>query len=512
MTVTLFIPGDSAALSVGSDAVAIAIQEEARKRDAEITIVRNGSRGLLWLEPLVEVETENGRIGYGPITPSDVAGLFEAGFLAGTTHPLGHGKVDAIPYLANQERLTFVRCGVIDPLNLSAYEGHGGLVGLRKAISLEPIEVIEMIKKSGLRGRGGAGFPTGIKWDTVFRVKADQKYICCNADEGDSGTFADRMLMEGDPFSLLEGMVIAGHSVGADTGYIYIRSEYPHAIKRMQDAIAIWEDASLLGEDVAGSGMAFRIHIRVGAGAYICGEESSMLESLEGKRGQIRAKPPIPAISGLFGKPTVVNNVLSLATIPFILSYGGEAYAAYGDGRSLGTQPFQLGGDVARGGLVEKSLGVTLRELIEDFGGGTRSGRSVRAALVGGPLGAYLPENEFDVNMNYEALMDIGGMLGHGGIVVFNDSVDMAHQARFAMKFCEIESCGKCTPCRIGSVRGKEVLDKIIAGEKVEENLHLLEELCNLMTDASLCAMGGLTPVPVRSALKHFPEDFLSTH
>ncbi|RZV42758.1 MAG: formate dehydrogenase, partial [Acidimicrobiales bacterium] len=370
---------------------------------------------------------------------------------------------------------------------------------------------VDMVTESGLRGRGGAGFPTGIKWKTALNTESDQKYICCNADEGDSGTFADRMLMEGDPFTLIEGMVIAGLAVGADTGYIYIRSEYPHAIRTMRRAIKVWEDRGLFGKGTDGASQNYYLHIRVGAGAYICGEETSMLESIEGKRGEIKVKPPIPAISGLFGKPTIVNNVLSLATVPTILANGAEFYKDYGMGRSRGTQPFQLAGDIAQGGLVEKAFGITLRELVEDFGGGTRSGKPVRAVQAGGPLGSYIPEAEFDVEMDYEALAAAGAMLGHGGIVVFNDSVDMAKQARFAMEFCEIESCGKCTPCRIGAVRGKETIDKIVAGEDVDENFEVLEDLCELMTDASLCAMGGLTPMPVRSAVKHFRDDFIAS-
>ena len=491
--VRVFVPKDAAALSVGAEEVALALVKEAKARDLELDLIRTGSRGLLWLEPLVEVETPAGRVAYGPIAPSDVQDLFESGFLSGADHALSHGITENIPYLANQERLTFARCGVIDPYDLKSYEDHGGLSGLKKAIELEPAEIVTAVKDSGLRGRGGAGFPAGIKWETVRTAASEDKYVCCNADEGDSGTFADRMLMEGDPFTLLEGMVIAGRAVGAHKGYIYIRSEYPHAIAAMRKAVTIWRDADLLGDDVLGSGTAFEVHIRVGAGAYICGEETSMLESLEGKRGQIRAKPPLPALSGLFGKPTIVNNVLTLAAVPQILAAGAHAYESYGQDRSRGTQPFQLAGDIARGGLVEKAFGVTLRELIEGFGGGTRSGNPVRTAQVGGPLGAYIPESEFEVAMDYEVLAKTGAMLGHGGVVVFNDTVDMAQQARFAMEFCEIESCGKCTPCRIGSVRGKETLDKIIAGENHEQNLNILDDLCTLMTDASLCAMGGRT-------------------
>ena len=505
MTVRVYVPCDAAALSVGADAVAHAIQLQA---GSDIEIVRNGSRGMLWLEPLVEVETNKGRVAYGPVTAGDVKSLLAADFLSGGDHALGHGFTEDIPYFAKQERLTFARVGITDPLSLSEYEAHGGLAGLKKALTMTSQEIVAQVKESGLRGRGGAGFPTGIKWETALAQSEPQKYLCCNADEGDSGTFADRMLMEGDPFCLIEGMIIGARAIGADTGYIYLRSEYPHAIKTMRRAINIMVDAGWLGDDIQGSGTSFHLSVRVGAGAYICGEESSMLESLEGKRGQVKVKPPIPAIKGLFDKPTIVNNVLSLASVPMILDKGGAYYKDYGQGRSRGTQPFQLAGDIARGGLVEKAFGVTMRELVEDFGGGTHSGRPVRTVQAGGPLGAYLTPEQFDVEMDYEKLAEAGAMMGHGGLVVFNDTVDMAKMARYAMEFCEIESCGKCTPCRVGSVRGKETIDKIIAGENVTENLALVDELCDLMTDASLCAMGGLTPMPVQSAIKLFPEDF----
>ena len=507
-TIKVYVPCDAAAISVGADETAAAIAEAASQRKIDIEIIRNGSRGMLWLEPLVEVETSKGRIAYGPVGPEDVAGLFDADFLKGGKHSLAQGLTEEIPYFANQERLTFARCGVIDPLSLEDYENAGGLAGLRAALKMKPEAIVDAVTQSGLRGRGGAGFPAGIKWNTAREQEADQKYICCNADEGDSGTFADRMLMEGDPFSLLEGMAIAGRAVGATSGYIYLRSEYPHAIRTMRKAIELFRAAGWLGDKIGGADTRFDVALRVGAGAYICGEETSMLESIEGKRGQIKVKPPIPAISGLFGRPTIINNVLTLATAPIILAKGADHYKEFGMGRSRGTQPFQLGGDIARGGLVEKAFGVTMRELIEDFGGGTRSGKPLRAVQAGGPLGAYVPVSGFDVAMDYEALAQNGAMLGHGGLVVFNDSVNMATQARFAMKFCEVESCGKCTPCRIGAVRGKETIDKIVAGEEVSKNLEILDDLCDLMTDASLCAMGGLTPMPVQSAVKHFPEDF----
>jgi formate dehydrogenase iron-sulfur subunit len=505
----VFISADSTALAAGAEATARTLADEARARRVDIEIVRTGSRGLFWLEPLIEVESPKGRLGYGPVAASEVGALFAAGFTKGGAHPKSRGVVEDIPFLKQQQRLIFARCGVTDPLSLDDYRRQGGLEGLARAITLGAKATVEEVLSSGLRGRGGAGFPTGIKWRTVAGVEADQKYVVCNADEGDSGTFADRMLMEGDPFLLIEGMAIAGLSVGATQGYIYIRSEYPHAFRTFRAAVDKARAGGMLGADVLGSGHAFDIETRLGAGAYICGEETSLLESLEGKRGQVRAKPPLPAIRGLFGKPTVINNVLSFASVPWILAKGAKAYAEYGVGRSRGSQPFQLAGNVKRGGLVELAFGASIRRLVEDFGGGTRSGRPIRAVQVGGPLGAYFPESLLDTPLDYESMAAAKGMLGHGGIVVFDDTADMANQARFAFAFCAKESCGKCTPCRIGSTRGVETVDKIIAGRDREGHLALLRDLCETMTDGSLCALGGLTPLPVLSALDHFGEDFV---
>jgi formate dehydrogenase iron-sulfur subunit len=502
----VFVPRDSAARSVGADEVAerIAVLAAATGRDVEV--VRTGSRGMLWLEPLVEVETAAGRVGYGPVAAEDVDGLVGAGMLEATAP--GLGPVEELEWLRGQQRLTFARVGIIDPRDPDDYERHGGLAGLRAALGKAPAEVVEDVVASGLRGRGGAGFPAGIKWRTVAGASAEVKFVCCNADEGDSGTFADRMLMEGDPFTLVEGMTIAAHAVGATEGYVYIRSEYPDAVESMTAAVAAARERGWLGERILGSELSFDLHVRVGAGAYICGEETSMLESLEGKRGQVRAKPPIPALQGLFGRPTVVNNVLTLAAVPYVLANGPAAYAEHGVGRSRGTSVFQLAGNVARGGIVETAFGITLGELVDGFGAGSASGRPVRAVQVGGPLGAYLPVDRFDLPMDYEAFAAAGAMVGHGGIVVFDDTVDMAAMARFAMAFCAEESCGKCTPCRVGAVRGVETIDRIRAGQDREKNLVLLDDLCELMTDGSLCAMGGLTPMPVRSAVEHFGEDF----
>jgi formate dehydrogenase iron-sulfur subunit len=508
VTARIYVPADSAALSVGAERVAAEITQEARRRGVDVAIARNGSRGLFWLEPLVEVETSRGRLAYGPIAPADVAGLFDAGFLDGGAHPRAVGRIDDIPYLRDQQRLLFARCGIIEPLSIEDYRRHNGLKGIARALEIGPQAIIDEMLASGLRGRGGAGFPTGVKWRTVGGIEADQKYIVCNADEGDSGTFADRMLMEGDPFTLIEGMAIAAVAVGATKGYVYIRSEYPHAFRTFGTAIDRARAAGLLGRGVLGSSYPFDIEARLGAGAYICGEETSLLESLEGRRGQVRAKPPLPAIRGLFAKPTVINNVLSFASTPWILEHGGKAYAAYGAGRSRGTQPFQLAGNVRHGGLVELAFGATIRHLVEDFGGGTKSGRSLRAVQVGGPLGAYFPDRLLDTPLDYEAMLAAKGMLGHGGVVVFDDSVDLARQARFAFEFCARESCGKCTPCRIGSTRGVETLDKVIAGKNRAENLELIRDLCTVLTDGSLCALGGLTPLPVISAIDNFSEDF----
>lgn len=506
--ITIFVPKDSAARSVGADAVAVSIAQEAANRRIDITIVRNGSRGALWLEPLVEISTDQGRTAYGPVSVSDVTSLFDANFLQGGQHRLALGKSDEIPWLARQDRLTFARVGISDPLSLVDYEKNGGLVGLRRALLMRPEEVVAEVTESGVRGRGGAGFPAGIKWRTVLQAQGDHKYICCNADEGDSGTFADRMLIEGDPFTLLEGMTIAAIAVGAEEGVVYLRSEYPDAIETLQKAIEIAREHGWLGNCVLGTPHKFDLRIRIGAGSYVCGEETAMLESIEGKRGVVRSKPPLPAIRGLFGKPTVINNVLTLASIPVILASGAAGYQSRGVGRSVGTQVFQLAGNIARGGIVETAFGVTLETLVNDFGGGTLSGRPIRAVQIGGPLGAYFPTSLFSLSMDYESLLAAGGMLGHGGIVVFDESVDLAIQAKFAMEFCAIESCGKCTPCRIGSTRGAETIQKIINGVDAVGSKKLLLDLCEVMTDGSLCAMGALTPLPVRSAMIHFPEDF----
>jgi len=517
--VTVYVPADASALSLGAEQVAVALAAEAARRGRELRIVRNGSRGLYWLEPLVEVVTPAGRIAYGPVSAAQVPKLLDAGLLEGGAHELRLGDIATHPWLASQQRLTGARLGIVDPQSLDDYLAHGGYAGLRNALAMQPRDIVRAITDSGLRGRGGAAFPTGIKWQTVHDQPAVQKFIACNADEGDSGTFSDRMLMEGDPFALIEGMTIAGIATGATQGYIYLRIEYPHAARALARALTVARARGYLGADLLGSGKRFDIAVRMGAGAYICGEETSMLESLEGRRGEVRVRPPLPAIKGLFGQPTVVNNVVTLCSVPIVLARGAQFYQDFGTGKSRGTIPLQLAGNVKHGGLIERAFGLTVRELVYGYGGGSATGRPVRAVQIGGPLGAYLPASEFDTPLEYEALAARNALLGHGGVVVFDDHVDMARMARYALEFCAVESCGKCTPCRIGSSRGVELVDRIIAGRTdatrngaQQADLALLDELCDTLFNGSLCGLGGLTPFPVRSALKHFREDFQRPH
>lgn len=499
---TVFVPCDSTAVSIGADAVAATLE------NAGFEVRRTGSRGLYWLEPLVEIERDDRRIGYGSVMPEDAADLAAALQDDDGSHRLHVGDIEQMLSDQGQRRLTLGRTGVVVPGDWDEYIATGGTSGLRAALDMEPQAIVDAVKDSGLRGRGGAGFPTGIKWQTVHDETNTPKYIVCNADEGDSGTFADRMLMEGDPLCLLEGMTIAALAVGAERGYIYLRSEYPDAHRMLERALETARANGMLGASVFGSNHAFDIEVRIGAGAYICGEETSLLESLEGKRGMIRFKPPLPAIQGFMSRPTVVNNVITLGTVPAILAQGAEAHHTLGRNKSRGTLTLQLCGNVARPGLYELPFGTTLGHLVNELGGGCASGRLARAVQVGGPLGAYLPAEHFDTPLDYESFAEVSAMIGHGGVVVFDDTVDMAAQARFALEFCAIESCGKCTPCRVGSVRGQEVIDRITDDQDRETNIELLRELCETMIQGSLCAHGGMAPYPVLSALNHFPGDF----
>ena len=509
----LFIPNDTSAVAMGSSLVANRFKELIKNKSLDIQIIRNGSRGMFWLEPLVEFESDSKRFGFQSVDLSEVESILE--FICDDSfdstlnkHPKFLGETESIEYFKKQQRLSFFRSGIGDPLCIDNYSSLEGFTGLKKALEMQPQQIVDEVKNSGLRGRGGAAFPTGIKWQTVLDTAHSKKYIVCNADEGDSGTFADRLLMESDPYQLIEGMIIAGLAVNANQGYIYLRSEYPFAHATLNTAISRCYAEGILGQNVLGKKICFELEVRLGAGAYICGEETSLLESLEGKRGLVRSKPPLPAIEGLFGCPTVVNNVLTLGAISTILCKGSDYYKNYGTGRSRGTLPVQLSGNIKRGGLIEIPFGISLREIVEDFGGGTFSGNPIKAIQVGGPLGAFVDRDKWDTPMDYEAFSAINSMIGHGGIVVFDDQINMFDQARFAMEFCAIESCGKCTPCRIGSTRGLEVLDKISSKKDVEDNLILLEELCDTMEHSSLCAMGGMTPFPVKSAVELYKEDF----
>ena len=499
---TVRISQDSFALALGANAVAEAFSS------AGLSVERVGGRGLGWAEPLVEIEhPKEGLVGFGPVRPSVASELAERVANAVDETPSQWpnclGPVAQHPFLANQHRLVFDRAGSAPISQLSSF------TAVPEALSRDPLELIADIETSGLRGRGGAGFPAHIKWRTVRQTNAERKYLVCNADEGDSGTFADRLLMEADPFKLIEGMLIAGYATGATKGYIYLRSEYPIAKQVFSDALKSAYRKNYLGKAVLGTDFEFDLELFIGAGAYICGEETSLLESLEGRRGEIRVKPPVPAIAGLFQMPTLVHNVISFAAVPGILEIGAEAYRDLGIAPSCGTMCFQLAGNVSRGGLIEVPFGLTLREIIEDYGDGTFSGRPLRTVQIGGPLGAYLSRDELDLPLTYESMAAIGAGIGHGGIVVFDDSVDLAEQARFAFEFCELESCGKCTPCRLGSVRGKETMEQLMAGKGSSRSLELIEDLCEVMDRASLCQMGGMTPIPVRSAIERFPEDFL---
>ena len=503
----LHISDDSFARALGSDNVEFAFKTHG------VNPRRTGSLGLAWLEPVVQLINNDRQIvsEYTNVTVKDVPQI--VAHLQTMQHPgngnqQGGGSHESItnthPFLTQQHRLVFDRAGVRPPLELPSFKLLEDLLGR------DPNQIIAGIETSGLRGRGGAGFPAFIKWCTVADTPSDQKYIVCNADEGDSGTFSDRMLMEGDPFKLIEGMIISGYATGATQGFIYLRSEYPVAKEYLDQAIDAAYAEGLLGKSVLNSEFSFDIDMLIGAGAYICGEETSLLESLEGKRGQIKVKPPVPAIAGLFEKPTLVHNVISLASVPGIFEISPEEYAQLGVGKSTGTMPFQLSGNIKQGGLIELPFGPTVNELIYNYGNGTLSDRPVRTVQIGGPLGAYLSESEFDTPLTYEAMADIGAGIGHGGLVVFDDTVDMKEQAEYAFEFCEIESCGKCTPCRIGSVRGKEALQQFNSNTVDARTLVVIEELCEVMEKASLCQMGGMTPIPVRSAIQKFPEDFIS--
>ncbi len=507
--IDVYISADMSSRSIGARDVENTLRSEQERR-GDFRVVTTGSRGAFFLEPLIEVATAHGRVGYANVNASDVAALLEQGLLEGAAiAPFSIGVVTEHPFFKGQQRITFQRCGVIETGSIEAYENASGYAGLRRALSeLGPAAIIDQVKRSGLRGRGGAAFPTGIKWQTVADIVSLKKYVVANGDEGDPGTYADRMLMEGDPFALLEGMTICARAVGAQQGYIYIRAEYPRAQAVMKQAVQSARDAGYLGASILDSGFAFDVDVRSGAGAYVCGEETALLESLEGKRGMVRPKPPYPAISGLFGQPTVINNVTTLATIPSIIVDGGDQYGSIGAGRSRGTIPLQLAGSLRTPGLVEVPFGVTLREVINTYGGGVPEGHQLLAVQVGGPLGDLMPDSGLDLPIDFDAFSAAGSMLGHGGVVVYDERTNPLQLAHRLMAYVAHESCGKCAPCRLGSQRAAEILDAMRRGETQPDDVQLIDDIAFAMRGSSLCALGMMAPTPVLSAIQRFPMWF----
>ena len=490
--IRLYLSNDTSSIAAGAQRLA-----EAWQSRPDIELVRTSSRGAFFLEPMVERDSPEGRVAWCHVTLDDLPKI-----LAGT----GAIPVAALPFLSKQTRHTFATFGVTEPLSPEAYQAHGGCAGLCAARQLSPSAIIEEIKMSRLRGRGGAAFPVWKKWDVAATTPADRKYVVANADEGDAGTYCDRMVMDGDPFRLIEGMLICARAIGAEAGYIYCRQEYPAATASLHAAILAADAAGWLESD----GRRFSIEVVSGAGSYVCGEETALLESLEGRRGVVRARPPHTAQSGLYGRPTIVSNVLTFATIPNILARGGAWHASLGTEGSRGTIALQLGGRVKQPGLIEVPFGRTLREVLDQFGQGMADGARLKAVQVGGPLGSLFTDAQLDIPICFDAFANADAILGHGGIVVFDDETDMLELSRHLMAFVADESCGKCVPCRIGSLRAREILEAIQRGQATAAELALLTELGDTMKATSLCGLGSRAPYPVLSALEQFPVEFRS--
>jgi formate dehydrogenase iron-sulfur subunit len=490
MAVTLYLSNDTSARAAGTDRLAAAWAEL-----PDLRIVRTSTRGAFFLEPLVERDGPHGRLLWPRAKPDDLSRI-----RAGS----GGISISDIPFLSQQQRSVFARFGTMSPLSLEEYRAKGGWRGWERATGLSSEAVIAEMKHSGLRGRGGAAFPVWHKWDIARRTSADQKYVVANADEGDAGTYCDRMIMEGEPFRLIEGMLICAKAIGADRGYIYCRWEYPAAAAAMHAAIAHVERAGLLRID----DHPFRLEVFRGAGSYVCGEETALLSSLEGGRGMVKVRPPYPAVAGLYGKPTVVSNVLTFGTVVEIMARGAEWHASVGTERSKGMIALQLGGRIKQPGLIEIPFGATLAEVLDRFGGGMVEGSRFKAVQVGGPLGSLFPEAQLDIPLCFDTFNEAGAVLGHGGVVVFDDRTDMVELARHYMTFTADESCGKCAPCRIGSIRARELLERIEQGHGTTEDLALLADLGDTMKATSLCAHGGRAPYPVLTAIEHFGDEF----
>ena len=485
----------------------------------EIKVIRTGCFGLCALGPIVVVYPEGAF--YSQIKVEDVPEIVDEHLIKGriVKHPLYDDTVagdtvkslNETQFYKKQKRVALRNCGVIDPENINEYIAMDGYQALAKCLTeYTPDEVIQIVKDSGLRGRGGGGFPTGLKWSFTRKNQADQKYVVCNADEGDPGAFMDRSVLEGDPHCIVEAMAICGYATGATEGYIYVRAEYPIAVKRLQIAIDEARELGLLGKNIFDSGFDFDLHIRLGAGAFVCGEETALLTSIEGNRGEPRPRPPFPAEKGLFGKPTTENNVETFANIPQIILHGAESFASMGTERSKGTKVFALGGNIKHTGLVEIPMGTTLREIVEDIGGGIPNGRKFKAAQTGGPSGGCIPASLMDTEIDYDNLTAIGCMMGSGGLIVMDDSNCMVDIAKFFLDFTVDESCGKCSPCRIGTRRMQEILEKIIAGKATLEDLDKLEELAHYIKENSLCGLGQTAPNPVLATLKFFRDEYIA--
>jgi NADH:ubiquinone oxidoreductase subunit F (NADH-binding)/(2Fe-2S) ferredoxin/Pyruvate/2-oxoacid:ferredoxin oxidoreductase delta subunit len=468
-----------------------------------------GCLGLCSKDVLVDIFTNGNKATYEYVKPDMVDRIVQEHIVGGT--PVGEwlAKEDYEKFYSKQVKVVLSDCGVVDPESLESYLSMGGYSATRKVLTtMKPEDVAEEIKKSGLRGRGGAGFPTGVKWETCRKVPSDQKYIICNADEGDPGAFMDRAVLEGNPHAVVEGMIVGAYAIGADKGYVYIRAEYPLAVERLTQAIKDARSRNFLGKNILGTGFDFDIKLKLGAGAFVCGEETALIASIEGQRGMPRPKPPFPVFSGLWGKPTVINNVETLANIPYIINRGADWFASYGTEKSKGTKVFALTGKSRNTGLIEVPMGITLREIIYEIGGGIENDRAFKAVQTGGPSGGCIPASQMDINVDYESLAKVGSIVGSGGMIVLDEDSCMVNIARYFLAFTQAESCGKCVPCRIGTKRLLEILDRITTGQGKDEDLDLLESLGKDIKAASLCGLGMTAPNPVLSTLQYFREEY----
>lgn len=515
----ILVCGGTGCTSSGSLKIMESLKEEIDKNGLsdEVCVVQTGCHGLCALGPIMIVYPDAAF--YARIKKEDVPEIVSEHLLKGrvvtrllyreTVTPAGIRALEDTDFYRKQRRVALRNCGVINPEDIDEYIGTGGYEALGKVLTeMTPDEVIQLIIDSGLRGRGGAGFPTGIKWRLARQNDADQKYVCCNADEGDPGAFMDRSVLEGDPHAVLEAMAIAGYAIGASQGYIYVRAEYPIAVERLKIAIEQARQMELLGDDIFGSGFSFDVDLRLGAGAFVCGEETALMTSIEGKRGEPRPRPPFPAQKGLFGKPSILNNVETLANVTQIILNGPQWFADMGTEKSKGTKVFALGGKICNTGLVEVPMGTTLREIVEEIGGGIPNGKKFKAAQTGGPSGGCIPAEHFDIPIDYDNLIAIGSMMGSGGLIVLDEDDCMVDIAKFFLDFTVEESCGKCTPCRIGTKRMLEILDRITKGEAQLEELDKLEALCHYVKNNSLCGLGQTAPNPVLSTLHYFRDEY----